>query len=371
MHFIFFFTITLLILATIHFYIYLKCRNLFKNSLSKLFLKIIIFFGLLLFPISHILERNNSSFLNFLISYAGNVWLGFISISFFVFLCIDVIVLIFNYKNKKIITTISLLLSLLLSIYSTLNATYNLSINNIDIPIKNLPISSNGINIVQISDLHLNTYSNVSDIKNIVSKISLLNPDIVAITGDLIDTDFKHIEKFCEIFKTIKTKYGVFAVSGNHDYYSGINNFSLFCEKSKIEILNNSGKKINNSIYICGIADKENTNSAYNTINIKNIIKKSNTENLPVVLLSHKPNIFNESAKAGIELTLSGHLHAGQIPPIDIGLLLFSKYFRGIYKNGDSFMYLSAGTGLWGPPMRLLSKSEITKITLHSTDKNQ
>ena len=155
----------------------------------------------------------------------------------------------------------------------------------------------------------------------------------------------------------------VFAVPGNHEFYSGIENFLNFARMANIQVLRNENVTIADGIQIIGIDDKAGKMISGRDVDLRSAALDCNFNN-PVILLSHRPTNFEESAGIGVDLQLSGHTHAGQIPPMDLIVRLVYKYPYGLYKYKSAFIYTTCGTGIWGPPMRLFSQSEIVKIDL-------
>jgi uncharacterized protein len=214
-----------------------------------------------------------------------------------------------------------------------------------------------------LSDLHLDFLKSDKWLKDIINKTNNINPDLIVITGDLIDNDLSKIQQFCESLKKLKSKYGVYAVTGNHEFYVGINEFIKVAQHSNIKVLRNEKETISDSIELIGIDD--NTGKRFSEIgsDLKTALKNCDLKK-PIILLSHQPDIFSEAVKNGVDLQLSGHTHAGQIPPMDLIVKFYFKYPYGLYHRNLSYLYTTSGTGIWGPPMRLFSRSEIVKIIL-------
>lgn len=292
----------------------------------------------------------------------GYIWLGIFSIALS-YLLLSHLLFIFIHTSKfryntTLITIILIIVSAICSIVNTLGEP---RVTEIEIPVSNLPIDK--LTIVQLSDIHIDVTTKYNTIKKIVEITNSLNPDIIVFTGDLADTDIsKTYEKYGLL--DFKSNYGIFAVSGNHEYYRGITNYETLCEKLNFKLLNNENVLIDDKFYVAGITDFQTSK----TFNYKPAdTGKSLTGidfNKPVIFLSHQPNSFFESQKYPITIQFSGHTHAGQIPPFDIIEYFLYKYFCGLYEDSNSYIYVTTGTRWWGPPMRLFSKSEIVKVTL-------
>ena len=305
-----------------------------------------------------------------ILTQAGYIWLGVFSIAVTFFLLSNFLFL-FNHSHQfKFNTTLlTIFIIAVLSVYSVLNTRGVPKIKEITIPVRNLPMEK--LSIVQLSDIHIDSATTYDDIKKIVEITNFLKPDIIAFTGDLADIDITQTYKNYGL-TDFKVNYGIFAINGNHEYYTGIQNFETLCKKSNYFLLNNTNALVDDKFYVAGITDIQ-TSKYFNYK--KADINKALTNidwSKPVIFLSHQPQIFSEIQKYPVTIQLSGHTHAGQIPPFDIIEFFMYKYFCGLYKevkeNYTSYIYVTAGTRWWGPPMRLFSKSEIVHITLVNTD---
>ncbi|GAB4309081.1 MAG: hypothetical protein Kow0019_06070 [Methanobacteriaceae archaeon] len=242
--------------------------------------------------------------------------------------------------------------SSILTFYSLINSLI-IQIKKVEIP---FPIITSDIRIVQLSDIHIGSIRNYGYMAKIVKKTNQLNPDIVLITGDIVDGSAKlHNKTFC-VLNNIKCQ--VLFVSGNHEFYEGWDEVYRVLNPTKMKILRNEIFKYK-GIQIIG------ADYSFKKDHLKDVLSSLKIENnMPSILMYHVPQGLKVSNEFGIVLQISGHTHGGQIIPFNILVKLLFPYFKGLYKFNDSYLYVSPGTGTWGPPMRIGSSNEITLITL-------
>ncbi len=373
-----------------HYYLIVRVSSVLSTIIPAVvpFARLAILSGAFLFLVSEILTRyhhlltGNTLFSYILkqISIVGTIWGGVFSIAITLFLLRDVILIISSQPVVKSYTgylTIGLII--ILSIISYIKGNSLPDVVEYIIPSKKLPPGKT-VTFIHLSDLHINYIkSPESWLKKIVSIVNAHKPDIVVITGDIIDVGdlYKNGIKFTDALKEIKPRYGIYAVSGNHEYYAGYDNFVRFAEKSNITIIDNKNIFIPlgdsshhlgaNGIFLLGIPDDESarfrkSNGIYPDFD--KAIKGVELSKKFSILLSHRPSGFQKHSSSGIDLQLSGHLHAGQIPPMDLIIYLAFKYPWGLYKSAQSYIYTTSGTSIWGPPMRLFSRNEIVKFII-------
>lgn len=357
---IIFITIASLIYFGLHFFVYkFIARALELSGNARKIVKIFFWVSGLTFPISILLSRQfNIYFLNF---YA-NIWLGVIAITFTVLLVTGLVVK-FVPNHMRLLAIIALCLSGLISIVSLVNGLQKPVIKEVTVPMKKLPAHLAGFSIVHLSDVHLEPYKSKNVIGYIVDKVNELKPDLVVITGDLIDSNICEDVTFCEHLGRFNSTHGVVAVTGNHEFYAGMDIFNELAERSNIKILRNESVTIADALQIVGLDDNEGRRFDSKGPDLDTAMKGCDPAK-PVILLYHRPTDFAEAVQKGVDLQLSGHVHGGQIPPIDFLAWIVYSYPAGLFKKDDSYIYTSYGTGYWGPPMRFLSRSEIVKITL-------
>ena len=302
----------------------------------------------------------------------GYVCMGVLGISICFFLLNDIINLpFFKIKNFRFYSTIAALILIFISCaWSLINANFVLRIHEINLKVPNLKVDS--LKIVLLSDLHITTYTNPQKFKDIFAKVSDLNPDLIFIVGDIMDTDINKKDKFLDYgFEQLQAKYGIYAVAGNHEHYMRFNAFFEMFKKLNIPVLQNENAVVENIINVAGINDIDFKNPS----KIKETLSGVDAQ-YPVIFLSHRPESFDEASKQAKDLgfsiiQLSGHTHAGQIPPIEIARRFFMKYNHGLYEENGSRMYVTSGTRFWGPPMRLFNSNEIAVINLTAVSSEQ
>jgi len=283
--------------------------------------------------------------------------------------CVFIVELIFSQffnKHRKILVLIALYITLGLSGYALLNGLAVPEVNEITIPIKNLPTELTGFTIVQLSDLHINNSTSIKWLTQVVDITNNLNPDLIVITGDLIGGVNRRFNQYSKLLSKLKAKNGIFAVTGNHEFNNSGCTFQQILQGTHIVVLRNQLIKLRNGLQIAGIDDLYGVKEdKLNSWPFLNKILKNRDKTKPVVLLCHRPCVFEKARKFRVDLQLSGHTHAGQIPPLSVISALINKYNSGFYKKGGSILYVSCGTGIWEYlPLRLFSKNLIVKINL-------
>ncbi len=237
----------------------------------------------------------------------------------------------------------------------------------VDVPLANLPEEFEGFRIVQITDIHAGLTVGHSFIQSVVDQVNALKPDMVAFTGDFADGSVAHLHHIVEPMASMSAPYGKFFVTGNHEYYSGVVQWlgeatllgfrTLVNEHVIIE--KNGGRML-----LAGVTDVG--GGAFSPDHASSPVKAlSGAPEAGVkILLAHQPRSLYEAAPLGFDLQLSGHTHGGQFIPWNLAASIGQPFLSGLNTYGKTVIYVSKGTGYWGPPIRLGSRSEITVLRL-------
>ena len=294
-----------------------------------------------------ILERNFATVLTRMLYISACVWMGTMLLSFTTLLLFELVWLIFPLQNRTrgiIVTTIVALLV----VYSIINV-QQLKVREVEIT---APVN---MKIVQLSDIHLDSLP-AKRLKRIIDQTNKIGPDLVVITGDLIDYVNKRTLKLLPLLDEIDAP--IFFTTGNHEKYAGLEKVMKTLEETRIRPLRN--QKINHAgIQIIGIDDSEQSNIVAQVLEQIEIDPDKFS-----LLLYHRPLGLEDASEKGIDLMLSGHTHRGQIFPFHGVVKLFFNRFFGVYRSGGTTLNVTSGAGYWGPPMRLGSKCEIVVLKL-------
>ncbi len=239
----------------------------------------------------------------------------------------------------------------------------NLVITRRSVKLKNL---KEACHLVMISDVHIGAYLKKDYLQKIVDRINALDPDIVVIVGDLADLKAQLVQKDLTPLKSIQSKYGVYCVLGNHEYYHGVDALVKVFQKNHLRVLQNESVQVA-GLNLMGVNDLIGYRFKRFEPDFKTIFTQANP-NLPSVLLSHQPKSLTHLEQKP-DLLLCGHTHAGQIFPFSLLVWLDQKYIYGHYHLKDCQMIVSSGCGFWGPPVRIFTKSEI--VSIHLEPENQ
>jgi len=336
----------------INYCIFYVIATLFNIKPGLIFYTLFIL-AVISYPLSTLGGRMVSNRIIRIFYIIASSWMG-ISFYLLTFIGIYWISSLFYNIPNEIAGIIIILLTLILSIYSFINSQY-LVVKHIKIPLKHL---KKDLKVVQLSDIHIGAIRNSSYMEKIVKKTNKLDPEIIFITGDLVDGS---VRLNTTTFNAInKLKAPIFFINGNHEIYEGLDEVFRIFRKTNMKILRDELYEYN-GIQIIGVE------YSYKPNHLKKVISqlKINPET-PSILLYHLPRGLKIVANANIGLQLSGHTHAGQIFPFNYLAKLAFRYMHGIYTYNETYLYVSPGTGTWGPPMRLGSRCEITVINLKS-----
>jgi predicted MPP superfamily phosphohydrolase len=265
---------------------------------------------------------------------------------------------------------------------------FNYSVEKIDVKIANLPEDLNGLTIVQISDIHLGSYyKNYSKLGKVVEIVNSFKPDLILNTGDFVSFGWNEFAGADTIFSQMKSRFGNYAILGNHDIGTYIKTYSTadidsnivkmkeLISESGYTVLDNENRTVNIGSVRLGIAGIE-TRGRYPDIIYGNLSNSTNGLDSTDfrILLSHDPNHWNKevTGKTNIDLTLAGHTHGMQFGILTPWFkwspaMYFYPQWNGLYKEGDQYLYVNRGLGMIGMPLRLFMSPEITVIRLVKT----
>ncbi len=238
-------------------------------------------------------------------------------------------------------------------------------VERVEVPLGRLPRALDGSSIVQLTDIHVGPTIRRDFVEQIVATTNALEPDVIAITGDLVDGSVEQLREHVAPLAQLRAKYGVFFVTGNHEYYSGAEEWCRELERLGLRVLRNERVSIGegaDSYDLAGVSDYSAGSFGDGPDLARAVSGRDPTREL--VLLAHQPREVRRAREHGVGLQLSGHTHGGQLWPWRPFVLLQQPRIAGLAKLGETWVYVSRGTGYWGPPMRLASPAEITHVVL-------
>ncbi len=370
-----------LLYGGMHFYGYRKLCGAFPLSTTAAICLFLLMALMVCAPILvRLAERKGLETLAVLLAYTGYTWMGLLFLFFVTSITIDVGCLLARlggamfWKNSALplpngrqAFVAALLISAGAVLYGYFEA-LSVRTERVVIPTSKLPGSIARFTIVQISDVHLGLIVGSDRLKRILGKIAEVGPDMLVSTGDLVDGQMDDLDNLVDELRKVNPRYGKFAVTGNHEFYAGIDHSMDFTRRAGFTVLHNSMVDVGGVLTVAGVDDPAGRAFGKPAVPEREVLEKAPRERF-LVLLKHRPAVARESAGL-FDLQLSGHVHKGQIFPFGIVTRLFYPVGTGFLPlDGSCSLYVSRGTGTWGPPIRFLAPPEVTVIELVNAGK--
>jgi uncharacterized protein len=262
-----------------------------------------------------------------------------------------------------------LVLTVLLTGWALFSAALVLQLRRVTVRLVGLGKGLEGLRIVQISDLHIGEALDEPFLRRVVAAVNALSPDVVAVTGDLVDGQVHTVRDFVAPLGDLRARFGVYYVTGNHEYYWGGPEWEAEVDRLGLTVLRNSHRVITrdgSELALGGVPDLQGIRFHPDHGCRPDLAFAGAPEGIPRILLAHQPAAARTAAAAGVDLQLSGHTHGGQIFPFHLFVWLSQPVLSGLRKLFGIWVYTHRGTGTWGPKMRLGAAPEIAEITLRA-----
>lgn len=366
-----FFLIFFLLYGGMHYYCYRKVSRAFPLSAPGTVVLFLFMALMVCAPaLVRIAEREGFESLAVPLAHTGYLWMGFL----FLFCVISVIVdggrfllgcSAFPVHGFQVTVRqgfiASLFISLAVVVYGYHEAG-SIQTEKVVIRTEKLPDSVKRLTVVQISDVHLGLIVQERRLREIVRTIEDARPDVLVSTGDLVDGQMDGMESLAAALRNLKPVFGKYAVTGNHEYYAGIETALEFTRQAGFSVLSGGSTEVGGALIIAGVDDPAADRIGFRSRGEKELLEKVRRDRF-VLLLKHRPTVEKQSIGL-FNLQLSGHVHKGQIFPFGLLTRLVYPVATGLSKWGPSALYVSRGTGTWGPPIRFLAPPEVTVIEL-------
>ncbi|TCK02316.1 metallophosphoesterase [Marinobacterium mangrovicola] len=360
------------ILALLHAYIgWRLCTGLELGIASSILVTLGLVLSCTLMPLAVFVDRIHDR-----IAWAGYLMMGLFSSLLVLTLLRDLVLAalwIFSLLTPEISFYSALavvVLGSLTSLIGLINARRLARVVHVDVPLKDLPAALQGFTIAQISDIHIGHTIKRGFLEAVVNQVNGLNPDLIAVTGDVVDGDVERLGAHTQPLAGLKARYGSYLVTGNHEYYSGVHQWTEEFRRLGLGVLLNEHVTVEHrgaTLLVAGVTDF----SAARFDPTHRSDPHSALAGAPEhashrILLAHQPRSAHEAEKAGFHLQISGHTHGGQFWPWNLFVPMQQPFLAGLDRLNEMLIYTSRGTGYWGPPKRFGAPSEITLLRLVS-----
>ena len=374
-----FFIVVLTIYILANLYIFFKGYNITPNT-GKIRLLYLLGFILLssTFIAGKILERNNSSVFADILNIVGGFWMAFMLYAILLLLLSDIVLLfnrfihfiptdnVFTFKKFAFyssigFTAVAIIVGFLIAITPV--------VSRYDITIDKPANNGKEFRIAAVSDIHLGSIIRKRSMRVLSRMLSDLKPDVTLFLGDIVDGEIGPVLRsdLLSEFKCPECISGIYAITGNHEYIGGAYQTIPYIESKGIRILKDEIVLLPQGIQLIGRFDRSSTSfNGKERLSLEELMKKVD-KTKPVILLDHQPYNLDQSEKNGVDLQLSGHTHNGQLWPITLMVKQMYEVSYGYKKKGNTNIIVSSGYGIWGPRIRLGSRSEVVLVTIKFT----
>jgi predicted MPP superfamily phosphohydrolase len=366
-----------LLYGGLHLYFFLKIRAAFTpGAVIQGVLIALLILGLLAPLIVRASERLGLEALARLMSWGGYIWMAIIFLFFSVALLLDTYRLlayttglilrtdvVMFFPTARTLFIVPITAALIIGGYGFFEAR-QIRQEHIEIYSHKIPKEIGKIRIIQISDVHVGVLVREKRLAAILQRVREAQPDLLVSTGDLVDGQLNSMAEAVMQFRDIRPRYGKFAVTGNHEFYAGIDDAIDFITRSGFILLRGEIATVAGAIDLAGVDDPTIRRlGLHGAMSDREVLSLRGGDRFRI-LLKHQPLVEND-APGAFDLQLSGHTHRGQIFPFSLITSRFFPFHSGNFRLGkDSLLHVSRGTGTWGPPIRFLSPPEITVIDL-------
>ena len=364
----------------LHLYIGVRVIPAFPSPLAAALLALLLVASAACVPMGLLARRLARPPMADTLAWAGLLFLGLFSSLFVLTVLRDSLLLVLwlatlavpgeqSLEHAALATAVAVpSLGLVITLLGYANARRTARVVTVTVPVAGLPAALHGFTIVQISDIHVGTTIRERFVEGIVEAVNHLKPDLVAITGDLVDGTVAELGAQVAPLRRLVSPCGSYFVTGNHEYYSGVHPWLAELGRLGIRVLHNEHVVIERGgakLVLAGVPD-------YNAGHFEREHRSDPQAALAgappdaavKVLLAHQPRSATAAAQAGFDLQLSGHTHGGQFLPWTFFVRFQQPFTAGLHRVGKLRVYVSRGTGYWGPPKRFGAPSEITRIRL-------
>lgn len=367
--------------SLLHFYIFIRAKSALALSLRSSLLLILFMLLMVAAPvIVRYLERNDLDFLARVMAYVGYTWLGFL----FLLVCGSIVTDLTRLllylasfvpgikagaevlKSALSLRTCFLLVlscALAVIVYGSFEVR-QIRIEKVIIRSHKIPARVSPLRIAQISDVHVGLIVRDDRVRRIMEQVKKAEPHLFVSTGDLVDGDVTTLNRVADQLREIHPRYGKYAITGNHEFYAGIGQAVAFTRNAGFTMLRGERVTIEDFLTIVGVDDPAGPGMVKGDSELEKKLLAESSSGRFILLLKHRPDVEQDNL-GRFDLQLSGHLHRGQIFPFRLFVRIFYPMYAGFYSLAKNCsLYVSAGSGTWGPPIRFLAPPEVTLIEL-------
>jgi predicted MPP superfamily phosphohydrolase len=378
--FIIFFSIVIAIFTLLNLYIYSKGILAFpQGTAARLWFRGIFIFLAASYPLARFLERVWLSPVSDIFTWIGSFWLAAFFYFFLISLTIDLIRLVnlpfhflpemtrtLQFRQAAFWSVCGIVFVLIIAGF--VNSLIP-RIKELDLTIDKKAGDYKDLKIAFASDIHLGTVIGPRRANGFVNRINQLNADLILLGGDVVDEDLAPVirNNLGDSLKKLSAPLGIYAITGNHEYIGGAEPACRYLTDHGIKMIRDSSIRISESFYLIGREDRDRPRFMGKPRKSMEEIMSGTDKSFPLILLDHQPFELDKKEELGIDLTLSGHTHHGQLWPLNYLTKAIYEVSWGYKKRGNTHVYVSSGYGGWGPPVRIGNRPEIVLINLHFT----